>query len=571
MMRAWIRGAVLTLTGLTTACYTGFAADDAEGGLSGGGQTGGSASGGGGGDGQPDPDDPATLCMDEDIGDTPLRRLTATQYDHTVRDLLGLDGGYTADFAPDERSGAFKSNASAAVVELQVEQYMTAAEAVAVDAVADLEALLPCDIAEGDVCAQTFLADFAQRAYRRPLSTDENARVMAVYETGKAEANGDVVNGLRIAIGAVLQSPFFLYHVEFGLSAEDIGADEMVELDGYELASRLSYFLWDSMPDDALFDAAASGELSSADGVRAQVDRMLTSPKAQDTIAAFHQQWLGVDELEHAEKNPEMFPQYDSTLAASMKDDVASFAQWVMTDGDGKLETLLTANVTLSEDPRLLSLYGVSVPVGHVSGEPITLPAGERAGLITMAGVMAEHAHPEQTSPIHRGVMLRQNFFCQQLPPPPPDVDNVPPSPDPNATTRERFAQHTSDAACASCHALIDPLGFGLEGYDAVGAFRTEEGNGLPIDDAGEVTSADVNGPFTGGVELAQILATSEIVQECTSRQWFRYALGRVETTADECALDSISEAFAESEYDVRALLREITLSSAFRFRKAAS
>ncbi len=568
--RFMMLGAAASLWGLT-GCYSGFSADaGADGFGSGAGVTDGNADGGGDGDsdGDLDPDDPASLCMDADVGPTALRRLTAAQYDHTIRDLLGLDGGYTAEFSPDERIGAFKSNGNAAVGELQVEEYMDAAEAVAIDATTDLAQLLPCDAAQGDACAEQFLADFTMRAYRRPLQPGELDRVVSVYLSGKDAGEGNIQDGLRVAISAVLQSPFFLYHVEFGQAQ---AGDALVALDDYELASRLSYFLWDSMPDEALFDAAAAGALGDADGVAGQVDRMLESPKAQDTIASFHQQWLGVDELEHAEKDPEMFPSYDSTLAASMKEDVASFAQWVMTEGDGRLSTLLTANITLTDDPRLHEVYGVVPPAGRTPGEPIELPADQRAGVLTMPGVMAEHAHPNQTSPIHRGVMLRQEFFCQQLPPPPADVDNVPPSPSPDATTRERFAQHTADIACSGCHAQIDPLGFGLEGYDSIGAFRTEENDGLPIDNSGSIILSDVDGDFVGGPELASMLAQSDFVGSCFSRQWFRYALGRVEVDADDCAVDGISEAFNGSGQDVRVLLREIALSSAFRFRKGAA
>lgn len=512
-------------------------------------------------------DDPAELCRDEDVGPTDLRRLTAAQYDHTVRDLLGLDGGYSLGFSPDERSGAFKSNGSAPVGELQVEQYLDAAEAVATDATADLTLLLPCDAATGDTCAEEFLADFTQRAFRRPLEPGELDRVMGVYQDGKAEGGDDMTNGLRIAISGVLQSPYFLYHVEFGLPGD---GDAVVELTGHELASRLSYFLWDSMPDDALFAAATDGSLTNVATVREQVDRMLADPKAQDAIGSFHKQWLGVDELEHAEKNDTLFPGYDEALAESMKEDVAKFANWVVNEGDGRLETLLTANMTLTEDPRLLALYGVEVPAGHIPGDPIATPADQRAGLLTMPGVMAEHAHSDQTSPIHRGVLLRQNFFCQQLPPPPPDVDNVPPNPDPNATTRERFNQHTEDPSCAGCHVLIDPLGFGLENYDPIGTFRTDEG-ALPIDASGEVVAADVSGEFDGGVELANMMAQSNTVRDCMAQQWFRFALGRIETDADDCAMDGVGEAFAESDYDVRVLLREIAVSSAFRFRRGAA
>ena len=563
-----LMGAAAGLLGLS-GCYSGFSADaNTFGGNSDGGVTDGDAGDGGGSnddDGGVDPDDPATLCMDAEIGPTSLRRLTAEQYDHTIRDLLGLDGGYTAEFSPDERIGAFKSNGNAAVGELQVEEYLAAAETVADDATADLTVLLPCDVATGDTCAQEFLADFTMRAYRRPLESGELDRVLGVYQSGKDASDGDMQAGLRTAIAAVLQSPFFLYHVEFGAPS---ATDDLVPLTGYELASRLSYFLWDSMPDATLFQAAAAGELDDADGVRAQVERMLASEKAQETIASFHQQWLGVDELEHKEKDLELYPGYDSTLAVSMKEDVASFAQWVLTEGDGRLQTLLTANVTVSDDPRIHALYGVTPAPDRLPGEPIELPAEQRAGLLTMPGVLAEHAHPNQTSPILRGVLLRQELLCQVLPPPPPDVDNVPPSPSPDATTRERFDQHTADPACSGCHVQIDPLGFGLEAYDSIGAFRLTEENGLPIDDRGEIVLSDVDGPFEGGPELASKLSESAFVQDCMSRQWFRFALGRVETEADSCAVDAITEAFNESGQDVRVLLREIALSSAFRFRQ---
>ena len=183
---------------------------------------------------------------------------------------------------------------------------------------------------------------------------------------------------------------------------------------------------------------------------------------------------------------------------------------------------------------------------------------------------MAKHAHADQTSPVHRGVLVRQNFFCQTLPPPPADVDNAPPDPDPNATTRERFAEHTENPECAGCHVLIDGLGFGLENYDGVGAFRTMEGD-LPVDASGSINGADVEGDFDGGVELAAMLAQSDDVRECVAEQWFRFAFARTSTDADDCSMEQIGLAFAEADYDVRVLLRGIALSDAFRHRRTAS
>ena len=524
--------------------------------------------GGAGADGDDD-GDVAEQCREVQTGPTSLRRLTQSQYERTVEDLLGISTDVAQGFAPDERAGAFKSNGVAPVGDLQVEQYMDAAESVATDAASDLASLLPCDPATAgeDACAEQWLRELAPRAYRHPVGEADIARLMAVYSTAKADA--DFETGIRVTLQGILQSPWFLYHVELGDLSAPAADGEPIALSGYELASRLSYFLWDTMPDPALFDAAAAGELETDEGLQAQVERMLVDPRAKDAIASFHLQWLGVDEIEGLEKTGSLFPNFDTDLALAMKADTASFAHWVLSEGDGRLETLLTGAFTLSEDPALLALYGVERPAGHVSGEPIPLPSDERAGLVTQPSVMAMHAHADQTSPVHRGQLVRENLLCQLLPPPPVDVDNVPPDPDPNATTRERFSEHTANPACEPCHRLIDGLGFGFEHYDALGAYISMEGS-LPIDASGEVIgTSDVDGEFTGAVELAGKLSQSVEVSDCMARQWFRYSLGRMDAEGDTCTMDRLSEVFAESGQDVRVLIREIVVSDAFRYRLA--
>jgi hypothetical protein len=513
--------------------------------------------------------EPEGRCGDASVGATDLRRLTAVQFDNTVRDLLGLEGAYSAGFTADERVGPFTSNVAAPVSELQVELYMAASEAIAADAIVDLGALLPCDptAAGEDTCAEQFLADLTPRAYRRPLAPGELDRVLAVYETGKSE--GGFANGLRLAIAGILQSPYFLYHVEFG--ADGQAADgATVALDDYEMASRLSYFLWNTMPDDELFAAAAAGELTRSDRLASIVDQMIVDARTAEAIDNFHTQWLGVDEMERVEKDADLFPTYSTQLAAAMKDEVSAFARHVLLEGDGRLETLLTGSFTVSDDPALLALYGAERPVGHEPGTPIALDPAERAGLLTMPAVLAKQSHPNQTSPIHRGVLVRQDFFCQPLPPPPPDVDDVAPDPDPNSTTRDRFSEHTSNPDCSGCHQLIDPIGFGLENYDAIGAFRTQEGD-LPVDASGELIATDIDQTFEGGVELAHLMADSTQVRQCLSKQWFRFATGRGETSEDRCSLDHLYETMDESDGDVRALLRAIVMSDGFRFRRAAA
>lgn len=544
-------------------CYAGVDGFDPNGGGADGADAGGEGDAGDEGD-----DGVEEQCLQVQAGPTKLRRLTQSQYERTVRDLLGIETTAAEGFAPDERVAAFKSNAVAPVGDLQVEQYMDAAEVVATEAATDLASLLPCDPATGeDACAEQWVRELAPRAYRRPLAEADIARLMAVYATAKGDA--DFATGIRVTLQGMLQSPWFLYHVELGDPAADVVDGEAAPLAGHELASRLSYFLWDSMPDQALFDAATAGELATDEGIAAQVDRMMADPRAQEAIASFHLQWLGVDEIEGLEKAPEVYPDFDQALALAMKDDTARFANWVLAEGDGRLETLLTGAYTFSEDPALLAVYGVSLPAGHVSGDPIPLPADERAGLLTQASVMAEHAHANQTSPVHRGQLVRENLLCQPLPPPPADVDNVPPDPEPGATTRERFEQHNEDPSCAGCHALIDGIGFGFEHYDGIGAFRTMD-EGLAVDATGTVVATDVDGDYDGALELGEKLAASADVRECVARQWLRYSLGRLDAIEDDCAAQQLTERFTDADDHLRTLIHEVVQSDAFRYRRSS-
>ncbi len=550
---------------LLSGCYTGLNGGGAGGG-DGAGDAGDASGGSGGSDGGDTDTGPTASCDTPQVGVTKLRRMTQAEYEHTVRDLLGYDGDAAQVFSSDERVGPFTSNNNAAVTEVQVEQYMTAAEDIAQWAATDVAALLPCDPAAmgEDDCAAAFIADFAPRAYRRPLDAAEFATIQGVYEGGKATGGFD--NGIRLVVQGLLQSPWFLYHMEFGQA--DLNDGTVIALDDHEIASRLSYFLWGTMPDATLFAAAGAGELVTDDGLSAQVDRMLDDPRAREAIASFHTQWVGVDGIDSLEKNADAYPAYNAGLASAMREETAAFATHVVLDDDGLLDTLLTADFTLTEDPELLALYGVTLPADHVAGDPVPLPATERSGLLTQASVMARHAHANQTSPVHRGKLVRENFLCQSLPPPPPTVDNTPPSPDPNATTRERFEQHREDPSCAGCHSLIDPVGFTFENYDGIGAWRDQEGD-LTVDASGELIETDVDGVLVGAVELSGKLAQSEQVQQCVTTQWFRFAFGRFESTDDHCSTDALQVSFAQSGGDVRQLIRELVLSDAFRHRRA--
>jgi len=506
---------------------------------------------------------PAEICADPSTDTSPLRRLTRSQYDNTVRDLLGITGNPSAQLAPDEKVGAFYSNASAPVTELLAEQYMRTAEDLAEQAVSNMATLVPCDpLLDEATCGAQFVDTFGLRAFRRPLTVDERAAIIGLFELGRADEG--FAGGFTLAVEAFLESPQFLYHLEFGTPND--GAD-VVALEPYEVASRLSYFLWDSMPDDALLQAAGSGELATAEQLRAQAERMIDDPRAAEAIASFHLQWLKLDRLPQLEKNAEVYPGFTPELREAMAAETTRFADHVIRADDGRLETLLTAPYSFLDGP-LFGLYGVDVPVDHDPSEPVDLDPTQRAGLLTQASVLATHAHADQSSPVHRGVLVREHLLCEPLAPPPPDIDLVPPALDPTESTRERFEQHRSDPACAGCHNLIDPLGFGFEHYDGMGAYRLVEA-GKPIDASGEVVGGDApDTTFDGAIELGQMLADSEQVRTCVAQQWFVYGFGRTRGEGDDCSFDAMYTAFAASDYDIRELLVAMVTTDSFRHRR---
>lgn len=498
-----------------------------------------------------------------DVGITKLRRLTRAQLDNTLAALLGVGENPAQNVAPDERMGPFHSNAIAPITELLVQQYQELAARVAQDAVARMSEIAPCDLnTAGDGCVARFVRELGGRAYRRPLAEDEVQKLSSLYQL--AAQNGGAQKGFRRVVEAVLQSPFFLYHVD--AAATGLVSATPQPIDAHSLASRLSYFLWNSMPDERLFDLAASQALLDEAVLGAEVERMLDDPKAKETIGLFHRQWLGVADLLDAHKDPALFPAYGPALAAAMLEETADFSAYVIREGDGLLRTLLTADFAFPRGP-LFALYGVTEPAGFVPGTPVALDPTQRAGLLTQAAFLARHAHANQTSPVHRGILVRENFMCQPLEPPPANVNASPPPPTPTSSTRERFTQHQADPLCRGCHGLIDGIGLGFEHYDAIGAWRTHDGLG-PVDARGEIVEADADlaGPFDGAVELAHKLADSQEVAGCVGRQWFRFALGRVESVSDACSVKRLQDALTESGGNLRSMLTRIALSDAFRY-----
>ena len=498
-------------------------------------------------------------------GPAPIRRMTRFEYDNTVRDLLGDTTHPAADFGAEEEALGFNNNAANLVTSSAlVEKYMVAAEGIAERATEAMSSVVPCDPAAigEDACAQQFIASFGKRAFRRPLAQDEAELLLGVYQQGRADA--DFRAGIEMVIEVALQSPAFLYRVEFGVTPR--AGEATVRLDGWETASRLSYFLWGSMPDADLFAAAETGKLATKEDIAAQARRMLDEPRARDATGDFHQQWLHYDRIASVGKDAKLFPSWSPAVGQLMRAETSAFIDHVVFEDGGDLHALLTAPYSFM-NKDLAAFYGVPGPAGD-GFERVDLDPTQRAGILTTGTLLTINAHSNQTSPVHRGKLVRERFFCAQMPPPPKDVKITVPEPTAGSTARERFAEHSQNQACKGCHELMDGIGFGFENYDAVGRYRTEE-DGQAIDASGSIAASDVDGSFDGAVAMSKKLAGSHQVERCYATQWFRYAYGRGESAEDACTLAALGDQFAETGGDIKELIVALTQTDAFLYRKA--
>jgi hypothetical protein len=319
------------------------------------------------------------------------------------------------------------------------------------------------------------------------------------------------------------------------------------------------------MPDDRLLASADSGALGDRTKVEAEVRRMIADPRALDGFQSFHRQWLGVPRIETAQKDAKLYPEWTPALRASMKRETQLFVEDLFRS-DASFRTLLTAPYGFV-DAALGALYGATgAPASGFAR--VMLPDGQRSGVLTQATFLAVQALPDQPSPIHRGLFIRERLLCSVIPPPPTGVDIVPPKVDPNLSVRQRFEQHRRDPLCASCHQLMDPIGFGLQAYDSIGRYRAMDGK-FPVDATGEITgvASDVDGTFDGPVELSRKLAGSRTAQTCMARQWMRFALGRLETDREACVVEQIASRFGGARLDLRELLVAVATSDTFRTR----
>lgn len=510
-------------------------------------------------------------CPTTSVPRTPLRRLTRFEYGNTLRDLLNVDPSVALQLPADEVSNGYDNNASVLTVSsLHSEKHVLISEEVAATAVQNNLAGLTnnCDpaVTGEEACAQQFAQSFGRRAFRRPITAEDEQMLMNAYAAGRTD--GSYAEGIEVMIRAALQSPYFLYRLETTAPVDP--AAQMVPLDPFEIATRLSYLTWQSSPDDALLDAAAAGLLSTPEQVANKAREMLASPKAIDGLSHFYRQWSGTQRLEITTKNTDLFPLYSDAVNAGMVAELPALLEYVL-NSDRRLSTLLTAPVAFVTD-ALAPVYGVTAPAGSdVGPQLVTLPDSQgRSGLLTQAGFLSVQAHPDQTSPVLRGKFVRAMLLCEPVPPPPDDVSITLPEVDQTATARERFSAHlTAGLSCNGCHQLMDPIGFSFENFDAMGQYRDVDA-GQPIDASGEIvgtTDPALAGPYTGVRELGQKLAQSETVQNCIATQWMRFASGRLEGEEDACSLGTMQEQFRASGGDLIELVVAMTQTDAFWYR----
>jgi hypothetical protein len=493
-------------------------------------------------------------------------RLTHAQWENTVAALFALDGpaGLSSDFNADPSVGAFDSDERRLVVtDALWRDYQRAAEALAERVTRDDEsfAWLPDALPEDGVERRdAFVREFGLRAFRRPLGDDEVGAIATLFDLGP-EAFPEMdpfAAGVRIALEAILQSPFFVYRVERSKTV----AGGLVELDGYELANRLSYFVWDSMPDDDLFAAAADGSLANPETFAAQAERMLDDRRARAKLERFHDEIFQIGGWIY---NEHSLPEWRPELAEMMQTEARLFIDDVIVGG-GNVQNLLTSNVAfVNED--MASFYGVS-GISGTDYQRVELDRAERAGILTRLGFLTKNTD-DQPDPVHRGVFISEQILCRNIPPP-PEFDPLLHQPE-GETNRERYESITGPGTgiCATCHtAFINPLGFAFESYDALGRLR-EDDNGHPIDDSASYVTEDGRTlEYDGGIELSNALADLPAVHQCYAGRLLEFAYGRPLADVDSPLVFRMSEGSVEGD-PIRDLVMELVTSRSFRTRAA--
>jgi len=515
------------------------------------------------------------------VESAPVRRLLRVEYNNMVRDL-GLGDTHPADQCGSQQKipGNFNTNAYATVSGTLInQQYLQTAETLAEGAVTNTNTLNGLLNPEGSACgtrnaacAQAFIADFAGRAFRGQLDDTESAALLQLYNDTATQF--DFATGIQAVITSVLTSPRFLFVLELGQPGS---SGSTVPLSPMELATRLSLFLWRSLPDSALISAAGSGSLD----VAAQATRMLADPKATAALQDFANQWLDIENMDAVTKDTQ-FTFWTADFAKELHTEtLTTFSSSLLTD-DTDLKTLLTSSSSYV-NADLSAFYSTGKP-GTALGTSYAKAAvgsasAPRTGILTHASVLASHAHTSLPSPVLRGRLVRQQVLCEQVPDPPALINGMPIPPPPasltSGTTRDQYMQHlTQGTACQTCHQFMNWIGFGFDNYDATGNWYTQE-NSKTIDPSGMFVpmnpTGDLTGTFTNAADMIGQLASAPQAAQCFALQQMRYAWGRVEGSDDACSAQKIYQAFASNNFNLKQLLLAVVSSDAFRNRPAVN
>ncbi len=491
-----------------------------------------------------------------------LPKLTEPQYRAAIEDLFG--GVPEMPVQPDTNPFLFTSIGATTdpLSELGVQQLEEAADAIThavFDDPARRAALMGCEpAAPGDACVEGFLRTFGRRAFRRTLSPDELAAFKAISID---LSGGDAITGVRTAVAGMLQAPSFVYRIEIGEPDPDDPA--RLRYTGFEMASRLSFLLWNRPPDAELLDAAENGDLHDPEGIEAQARRLLADPRARSAVQEFFAQYLDLGKLDGVSRDATLYPTFTPSLAEAMRTEVKLLVDDLVVRRNADVRQLFSTRRTFVNS-ELAALYGVDAPgATPVAFVPIELPEdGPRAGMLTLGAFLTMNAHEASTAPTLRGKYLRERVLCLEVPPPPPDVNtDIEPDPTQAKTLRERLEVHMTNPACASCHQFMDPPGFLFEHFDAMGGYRETE-NGYPIDSTGDFEGT----PLADARDLADLLADEERVGECMVKQLYRHAQGRLDDVGERHALRQITEKFAESGYKFQELLVALVTHESYRF-----
>ena len=497
-----------------------------------------------------------------------IRRLTHSQYNNTIRDLLGDQTRPADQFPPEDFQNGFKNQISTQEISpLLAEAYNLSAEKLARNAFAggeDSNHLIPCQPrSEADAeCASAFVKQFGARTFRRPLANAEAQRYIGLLQK-EARRSHNFQGGAQLVVEAMLQSPKFLFRLETG---------------AYKTASELSYFLWDTMPDDPLFQAAAMGKLNSETERRHEAERMIQDARARQSVDEFTAEWLRFDQVLNTVKDRNLFPQFNLQLATAMTEETRRMISDLVWSDKDFMELFRADYAFINSD--LATLYKLPAPASEF--DKVKFPAdSDRAGIVGQAAFLAMTSKPGETSPTVRGLFVREEFLCQMVPDPPPGVNSALPPilAEKPQTNRQRLQEHLTNRTCAGCHTMMDPIGFGLEKFDAIGQKHEKQKITLmpqhgadrkmkPITVELDIDpSASVNGlpnsQFSSPKELGQVLAASPICQECMVKQLFRYAFGRKETAADEAFIRKGLDVFRASNFKWKELMLYFATSTA--------